>query len=146
MDIYNYLKKDHQTVADLFEQILSTKSTNKRKSLFEEVAKELLLHADAENATFYEALRNHSKTSERIQHAEKEHKEVKDYIAKLNRLSIESEKWVEQFGEFKHSVIHHVKEEEKDIFEEAKKVLSKEAAKQLAVDMETIKQGLKPAA
>jgi hemerythrin superfamily protein len=73
-------------------------------------------------------------------------RKYKDYIAKLNRLSIESEKWVEQFREFKHSVTHHVKEEEKDIFEEAKKVLSKEAAKQLAVDMETIKQGLKPAA
>ena len=145
MNIYIYLKKDHQTVAELFDKILSSKSFDKRKSMFQEVADELLLHAETENATFYAALKKHEETAELIGHAQKEHAEIKDYITKINSLSIESEKWLEQFGEFKHSVTHHVKEEEGDIFAKAKKVLSSEQAKQLAIDMEALKGELKAA-
>jgi hemerythrin superfamily protein len=141
-----YLKKDHQTVADLFEKILATKSMTKRTTLFEEVKKELLLHAESETTTFYAALKEHEETEEGTNHAEKEHTEVKEYLAKLSRLSIEGEKWMEQFGELKHSVSHHVAEEEGEIFDKAKKVLNKDQAKQLAIDMEAAKQKLKIAA
>ena len=145
MNIYNYLKKDHRTVAELFDKILSSKSSNKRQLLFQEVANELLIHAETENATFYAALKKHEETAELIEHAEKEHAEVKKYISKISGLSIESEKWLEQFGEFKHSVTHHVEEEEGDIFEKAKKVLSSEQANQLAKDMDALKNKLKAA-
>ncbi len=145
MNIYNYLKKDHQTVADLFDKILSSKSLDKRKTLFQEVANELLVHAETENATFYEALKGYEETAELIEHAEKEHTEVKSYIEKIGGLSLESEKWLEQFGEFKHSVTHHVQEEEGDIFEKAKKVLSSAQANQLASDMDDLKKELKSA-
>lgn len=145
MNIYNYLKKDHRAVAELFDKILSTKSLEKRKSMFQEVADELLIHAETENATFYATLKEHEETAEIIEHAEKEHAEVKQYIGKLSGLSIESEKWLEQFGEFKHSVTHHVEEEEGDIFEKAKKVLTPEQARQLAIDMDALKNELKAA-
>ncbi|MBX9703857.1 MAG: hemerythrin domain-containing protein [Silvanigrellaceae bacterium] len=145
MNIYNYLKKDHQTVANLFEQILSSKSTAKRKQLFEELINELLLHSEAENDTFYAALESHNETADLIEHAKKEHKEIKEYIKKLNALDIEKEKWIEQFGEFKHSVTHHVEEEEGNIFLRAKEVLSSTQANQLAIDMEAMKQELKAA-
>jgi hemerythrin superfamily protein len=105
----------------------------------------LLIHAETENATFYAALEGHKETAEIVEHAKKEHEEVKEYIAKLSRLSIEGEKWMEQFGEFKHSVTHHVNEEEEDIFEKAKKILTSVQATQLAKDMEALKQGLKTA-
>jgi hemerythrin superfamily protein len=145
MNIYNYLKRDHRTVAELFDKILSTKSLEKRKSMFQEVANELLIHAETENATFYAALKEHEETEEIIEHAEKEHAEVKKYIAKIRGLSIESEKWLEQFGEFKHSVTHHVEEEEGDIFEKARKVLETEQENQLAIDMDALKKELKAA-
>lgn len=142
MNIYNYLKKDHRAVDEIFEKILSTKSSKKRESLFEEVANELLLHIETENATFYNALREHTETYEKIEHAEKEHEEVKEYIARIRGVSVENEKWMELFGEFKHSVTHHVEEEEGDIFEEAKKVLSTEEANELAKDMDALKNEL----
>ena len=80
-----------------------------------------------------------------MEHAQIEHAEVKEYITKLSHLSIEGEKWMEQFGEFKHSVTHHVSKEEGEIFENAKKVLSTEQANQLAIDMDALKQELKAA-
>lgn len=145
MNIYTYLKKDHHTVAELFDQILSSKRLEKRQSLFQEIANELLIHSETENATFYAALKEHEETAEIIEHAKKEHKEVKEYIEKLSSIPIESEKWLEQFGEFKHSVTHHVKEEEGDIFKKAKAVLSSEQANQLAREMDKLKNELKAA-
>ena len=103
----------------------------------------MLLHAKTENATFYEALKGHEETEEIIEHAEEEHEEVKGYIEKLSGIPIESEKWLEQFGEFKHSVTHHVNEEEGNIFEKAKRVLSRKQEYQLAEDMDALKKETK---
>ena len=139
MNIYNYLKKDHRTVDEIFEKILSTKSTNKRALLFEEVARELLIHIETENAIFYNALREYEEIYEKIEHADKEHEEVKEYIARIRGISVENEKWIELFGEFKHSVTHHVEEEEGDIFDLAKEVLSTEEAYELAKEMDALK-------
>ncbi|MBM3632566.1 MAG: hemerythrin domain-containing protein [Alphaproteobacteria bacterium] len=139
MNIYNYLKKDHRAVDEIFQHILSTKSLKKRESLFEEVAKELLLHIETENATFYNALREYEEIYEKIEHADKEHEEVKEYISRIRGVSIENEKWMELFGEFKHSVTHHVEEEEGDIFDLAKEVLSTEEANELAKEMDALK-------
>jgi len=140
MDIYNYLKKDHRTVSKLFEKILSAKSPDKRETLFEELKTELTLHSETEHNTFYKTIRAHKEIKEMIEHADAEHKNITGLLKKLQRLSIEGEKWMEKLGELKYAVEHHVKEEEEDIFEKAKKVLSTEEAKQLAKKMDALKQ------
>lgn len=142
INIYNYLKKDHQSVEDILEKILSSKNLEKRELMFQQVAKKLLIHAETENATFYAALKDHEETAEIIEESKKEHAEIKDYIKKINDISSDSEKWLEQFGEFKHSVIHRIKEEESHIFEKSKKVLSSEQANQIAIDMDSLKNEL----
>jgi hemerythrin superfamily protein len=140
MDIYNYLKKDHRKVADLMAQALSTRSMTKRKSLFQEIKHELTLHAETEQETFYAELEKQQETKEDIGHAKEEHEEILEYMRKLARLSVDGEKWMEQFGEFKHAVEHHVKEEEDEIFEKARDVLSTQDANRLAKDMEALKR------
>lgn len=47
---------------------------------------------------------------------------------------------MEQLGEFRYAVLHHVKEEEGEIFDKAKKILSEEKAEELAEEMEELKQ------
>lgn len=143
MDIYNYLKKDHQKVADLMEQVLANQNPATRENLFLEIKKELTLHADTEEVTFYKAIEEATKNQnvhEKIEHADEEHDEIREYLEKLSGLQVESEEWIETFGEFKHSVTHHVEEEEGDIFEKAKKYLSQAQAKELAVEMDALKQ------
>lgn len=143
MDIYNYLKKDHRKVSQLMEKLLASDKVSERESLFEEIKTELLLHAKTEQATFYKALENRRQTGEKIEHAEDEHKEMESYLKKLGKINFNSENWMEQFGEFKHSVMHHVKEEETEIFEKAKKVLSDKQAEELAVEMDELKHSEK---
>lgn len=149
MDIYHYLQKDHKKVSDLFTSILSTTDQEKRKELFEEVIEELLVHSKTEEATFYKAIENAGENpkekitvniEENMEEAHDEHDEIRKYIKILSKLPIESEEWIEKLGEFKHSVEHHVKEEEETIFQKAKKILSKEEENGLALEMETLKE------
>jgi hemerythrin superfamily protein len=143
MDIYNYLKKDHRLVADLMETLLATKNPAERAPIFAKIKEELTLHADTEEKTFYKAVENASSAKsveEKMEHADEEHDEIRKYLKKLSATPIESEEWLEQFGEFKHAVTHHVEEEEGDIFEKAKKYLSETQAVKLAEEMDALKQ------
>lgn len=140
MNIYNYLKKDHALVAQLFEQIISEESSVKRSKLFEELKENLILHAETEHKTFYKALKAFEETKDLIKHADKEHTEVKDYLAQISEISLDDDLWLEQVGELKHAVEHHVQEEEEEIFKKAKQVLDKNQEQDLASEMEALKQ------
>ena len=139
MDIYSYLKKDHKKVNQLMEKLLETDDAKERLDLFNEIKHELLLHATTEQDSFYKALEGKKAMGENIEEGQYEHKEIEKYIKELEKLEFNSEEWIEQFGEFKHSVTHHVHEEEGKIFEKAKKVLSDKKAQELAIEMEELK-------
>ncbi len=140
MTIYSYLKKDHEKVAILFEDIIKTSSDAKRDTLFIELKKELIVHADAEHATFYKSLKKHEETKELAMHADKEHAEVKAYLSKLSEIPSKNNQWMVLLGELKYAVEHHVKEEERDMFAKAKKVLDKETEAELLKQMEAFKE------
>jgi hemerythrin superfamily protein len=143
MNIYQYLKKDHQKVADLMEQVVSASDAAKRETLFEQIKNELTLHADAEEVTFYKALDDATqskKVEEKVEHAHEEHDEVREYLEKLESLNAKDSEWLVTFGEFKHAVTHHVEEEEEEIFEKAKQYLSKKQETDLAKEMDALKQ------
>jgi hemerythrin superfamily protein len=145
MDIYSYLKKDHQLVSDLMEQVGKSEA-EQREPLFKQIKQELSLHADSEEETFYKAVEDASRTKsaeEKVEHAEEEHDEIREYLDKLSAINYKTEEWVMCFGEFKHAVTHHVKEEEGELFEKAKKYLSDTQAESLAQQMEELKQKLK---
>lgn len=143
MDIYSYLKKDHRLVEDLMEQVITAQDPDQREELFEQIKQELTLHADTEEETFYKAVEKATRSQavgEQMEHAHGEHDEIREYLEKLSDLSPDDEEWIEQFGEFKHAVTHHVEEEEGEIFEKAKKYLNDKQAKELASEMEALKQ------
>jgi hemerythrin superfamily protein len=139
MNIFTYLKKDHKYVEELFERIVSTHIPERRKTLFEELVDELLLHAESEHATFYKALKQHDEMKDAIKHADKEHAEIKQYTTGMDQIPHNSDEWLEQLGELKHAVLHHVAEEEGHIFQQAKTLLTKEQLVQLVEDMEKYK-------
>ena len=58
----------------------------------------------------------------------------------LSTTPVTDELWLFTFGEFKHSVAHHVEEEESEIFEKARKYLSSQEAKDLAREMDVLKK------
>jgi hemerythrin superfamily protein len=140
MDIYTYLAKDHKKVSALFKKIILAKTPKERESFFLAVKKELILHADSEHQTFYAALRKDSTGKEDAEHGDKEHDEIKKALAKLSKIPAkETSKWLVQFGELKHMVEHHVRDEETKMFKDAKSSITSKEALQLAADMNNIK-------
>lgn len=142
MNIYEYLKKDHRTVDDMIEQMASTSDINERLKLFREIDDELSVHADTEEKTFYAEIekKGGKQLQEKEEHAEEEHDEIRKYLKRLNKLDPKSDAWLITFGEFKYAVSHHVDEEENEIFEKARKVISDKRAQELAEEMDALKQ------
>ena len=96
MDIYNYLKKDHQLVADLMEQVVASQDGGERETLFQQIKTELTLHADTEEQTFYAAIEKATKAKlveHEMEHAHKEHDEVREYLEKLSGLLDQRALW-----------------------------------------------------
>ena len=142
MDIYSYLKKDHLKVADLLDQITYAENDVARERLYESLRDELLIHADTEEKTFYKALKDKGGKAviEKEEHAEEEHGEIRTFLKECDGEEVGSEPWLLSFGQLKHAVEHHVKEEEGEIFDKAKDILSESEAEALADEMDKLKQ------
>jgi hemerythrin superfamily protein len=143
MDIYHYLKKDHREVAAMMDKVVEATSHKQRLQLFEQIKLELTLHAETEEATFYSAVEHATRSKhvqEEMEHAHGEHDEIREYLKKLSAPTLQGDAWIEMFGEFKHSVSHHVEEEESDMFEKAKQYLTRDQEQTLAKEMDAMKK------
>ncbi len=139
MDIYGYLKKDHQFILSLFEKFIATHDKDARESLFSLLALELLIHDETEKATFYETLKNYEITKTLVNHKDDEHGEIKKYLAKLVQFPINANEWMNDFHRLHQIIKHHIQEEEGHVFETAQMVLTKGQAHMLAKDMDQLK-------
>jgi hemerythrin superfamily protein len=142
MDIYKLLKADHRKVEDLFETLVAARSDGRREQILMQIRDELLLHAKTEEATFYAALEeaDDEMLSELMPEAEEEHDEVRQLLEEIEAARAGTPKWYILVGSLKHAVEHHVEEEEGMIFEHAKEVLSDAQARELAQQMQQLKQ------
>ena len=121
------LREDHARVSKLFADFERRKDrlgSDEKQELANRICLELTIHAQIEEELFYpalrETLRSHS-GSDLLDEAEVEHASVKDLIAQIEQHSPESELYdakVKVLGEY---VRHHVKEEQSEIFQLARK-------------------------
>ncbi|KTD17113.1 hemerythrin domain-containing protein [Legionella jordanis] len=127
MDIYDYLKLDHQKVSTLFKQFKSTNSKERQKQIIDLLTEELTVHLLAEQDMFYPILEEDCRSRHEAFHGLKEHQEIEDQIHAVKQNS-SAKNWHDKVLKLKELVDHHVKEEEGDMFDKAKKVLSEAEA------------------
>ncbi|NNE40282.1 MAG: hemerythrin domain-containing protein [Marinicaulis sp.] len=133
MDIYRRLKADHDTQRNLFEQIASTEGeSDQRKVLWSKLKVELEAHAAAEEQTFYAELMTHPDATEQSRHSVAEHQEASDLIAEIDDIDMSSSAWLQKCKHLKDRVLHHVEEEEDEVFPKAKTMISKSRSEELA--------------
>ena len=145
MDALELLKKDHQTVARLFDELEAGDAAARRQT-FPRLKQELDAHAHAEETVFYPALRERPETRELMPEAYAEHNEVKLMLAELEeQLDAAGEaEWTETLAELRENVEHHVEEEEGEMFPLARKALGPEQIEQLGARMQEAKQQQQP--
>lgn len=142
MDIYDYLKLDHDEVSKLFKQFEKADSKIRRQQIVAMICQELVLHAHSEQETFYKILEQFKTAEDEVLHGEGEHKEIEEQIKKVLTTKEFGSAWVEKVKKLKELVEHHVKEEEGKIFKRAKKVLSEYDALVIKEQMHYLKQQL----
>lgn len=135
MDIYKRLEKDHDKQRELIDALTSsTPGSDERATLWTDLKVELEAHASAEEQAFYSKLMAEPEGTDDTRHAVEEHQHMHEMIEKLDAMDQSTDVWNDLFGKLAHKVTHHVDEEEKDFFPDAKDTLSdtqeKEALKE----------------
>lgn len=127
MNIYDYLKIEHNNVKALFKLFEKTQDNRQQTELVTLIIRELSIHAHAEQESFYKKLLEFPATKAMASHAKKEHAEIEAQI-KIVKNSLTAKEWVHAVYQLEKIVAHHVKEEEGEIFRKAREVLSESEA------------------
>lgn len=133
MTIFEALRQSHEKQRALIEKLIDTQGeSDARDALFSETKKELLNHAIAEERHFYKHLIDFDLTQEKGRHSVAEHKELDDFIEDLDKTEMSSSAWLITAKKLRDRLIHHLDEEEHEVFQMAGKVLSEKQKSQLA--------------
>ena len=114
--IFDKLKQDHAKHRDLLARIGDAGASEERKTLFEAFRIEVTAHAAAEEETLYATMLADPELRHEAQHSVAEHKEVSDFLEELEKLDVASKDWSETFDKMRHRYLHHIDEEEEDMF------------------------------
>jgi iron-sulfur cluster repair protein YtfE (RIC family) len=142
MDPFELLKKDHETVAKLFDRIEAA-SGKAKLNLFRQIKRELEMHTHIEETIFYPAIEQAKETRALTLEAYEEHKVVKELLGELDSAASISDEWKAKLTVLRENVEHHVDEEENELFDKASDVLTGEEAERLGDRMrdEKVKLG-----
>lgn len=140
MLIYDALKKDHEKLKSLLDELLSlTEKDERRNSLIAEIRDELIPHARAEESVFYNSLRSIEGTKPLIKESFQEHIEAEALLRTLQMRDKIDVEWRTTAQKLKDSLVHHIREEEGAIFTAAREYLTSQEAEMMADAFERMK-------
>lgn len=114
------LKKQHADVDKLFKRFEKAKDGDK-EAIVQTVCRALTVHAELEEELFYPALREAGVENDLLDEAEVEHVGVKRLVGELEAMQPGDDLYDAKMKVLTEYVKHHVKEEETEMFPDAKK-------------------------
>ncbi len=133
MNIFEELRADHEKQRTLVDILTKTHGNSEgRQELFDRLKNELQTHADAEERHFYVPLMKHDLTQEKSRHSVAEHHEMDELIEELENTDMSSPGWIATAKKLGERVIHHLDEEEHEVFQLAGKALTEKQKEELA--------------
>lgn len=122
-DVLNVLKDDHRQVKHLFDQFKASEDRRAKAILAKEAMLELKIHTTVEEELFYPAVRKamqialgREETVGVMDEADEEHHVAKLLIAELETMKASDDHWEAKFTVLAENVLHHLKEEEGEMF------------------------------
>lgn len=135
MTIFEALRQEHEIQRDLIDKLIKTEGkTEERKKIFADLKHELKIHEDAEERHFYIPLMKKDMTQEKARHSVAEHHEMDELVEKLEDTEMDASNWLKVAKDLEHQLIHHLDEEEQEVFQLAGKVLTTTQKTTLAED------------
>jgi hemerythrin superfamily protein len=142
MDIFQVIKQDHDLMRGMLKELCATenKDVRRRDELFVPFKNELMMHQQVEEAVVYNSLKDIEETRSEALEAIAEHHVVDGLLEELALMPKDSDEWFAKFGVLKELVDHHMKEEESEFFDAARKVIDKAKAEEMAQQMRSKKE------
>lgn len=138
MNIFEAIREDHDIQRELLDKLVKTSGDTKtRNTIFNEVKKQLHVHADAEERHFYKPLISNDMMQEHARHGIAEHHEIDELIEKLEDTEHDASSWLKIAKDLKHKVEHHLEDEEHSFFQLAGKVFSDNQKETLATSYQS---------
>ncbi len=127
MDILQEIKKEHEEFKNLISQIENSEG-NSKKELFKELYAKISGHHESEEHVLFPDVKEKSEEEgkEVVREMIEEHHLGSYQFSLLERTSIDNETWDAKFSVLKEVLTHHMDEEEKELFKQARKVLTEE--------------------
>ncbi len=144
-DAITILTQDHKEVQKIFKEFDKLKqnggSDEEKSALVTRACQELTVHAQIEEEIFYPAVREGIEDQALMDEAEVEHTSAKDLIEQLESMDPGSDLYDARFTVLGEYINHHVKEEQDEMFPNARK--AKLDLKALGEEMLLRKQALR---
>jgi hemerythrin-like domain-containing protein len=140
VDAIQLLKSDHKVVKGLLDELneTTTRAVKRRGALLHEIVVNLSAHTTIEEEIFYPAYREAGgKEQEKMYYeALEEHRAAEDLVLPdLLNTEPDSEQFSGRAKVLKELIEHHIKEEETDLFKQAKDLLDKTTLQALGESM-----------
>ena len=145
MNAVELLLRDHEEVKKLFRQFeeAGKRAYKKKQGIAEQVIQKITVHSQLEERIFYPAVRAKAgqETGDMILEGIEEHRVADFMMERLKQTEPTDETYDAKFKVLVEGVEHHVKEEEGQVFPEAKKAVGDDL-ESLGAQMEKLEQQL----
>ena len=133
-DIFELLRRDHQNVRALLDEIEGAEDERQREGLFAQLVQEVEAHSQAEDDVFYTSIDGAGALTDKIDDARHEHDEVESMLEELDGIPVSGHDWLDKVREIRLLIEHHIGEEEAIVFPLAREALGEEEALRLGAE------------
>ncbi|HEX8791878.1 MAG TPA: hemerythrin domain-containing protein [Polyangiaceae bacterium] len=144
MNAISLLEKDHRAVEAIFQELEELKggeSPRRKRELCEELVRELSIHTAIEEMIFYpEVKKNVPTAKEIVLESLEEHNVVKWELDALQSMKIGDERLDAKIKVLRDAVMHHVEEEENDLFPRVRDTMQASTLNDMGRRMEQVKK------
>lgn len=144
MQIYELLKNDHRELKATLDQLIAAEGEEERKGLIKQVRDALVPHSRAEEAVFYNSLREYDRAKSKIGNSFLEHLSAETLLRSLQVQEKIMGNWQAGARKLKEALEHHIAEEEGEIFSLARQFFTEEEANMMGGAFERLKAETMP--
>lgn len=137
-DAIDLLTTQHDRIRELFASLEQRASRPSKAKLDDvrELVSTLVKHAEIEELVFYPAIREELDLTDDVDESLEEHHAAELLMAELEKLPADAERYDAKITVLKENVLHHIEEEETDLFVQVRDKLDDERLRELGRAME----------
>lgn len=141
MNIYDALSRDHRRFEAQLDRLVAASKAGDEgwKATLDELRRGVVAHSHAEEAVFYNALREADQAKGLVVHSYTEHMMAEGELRTLSAAKLVDANWTTLVEKFSTDLRHHIQEEESRVYAAARQVFSDEEAQQIGAAFERLK-------